>query len=69
MNRWEYRTLTLEGPSGGLPLGARDYPESLEQALNLLGDEGWELVQVLLPSQIVGMGGEAVALFKRPVDP
>ena len=68
MIRWEYRTLDLEGLSGGLPLGARHDPESLEQALNLLGAEGWELVQVLVPSQLVGMGGPVTALFKRAVD-
>jgi Domain of unknown function (DUF4177) len=63
MTKWEYRTLTIE----------TDEAESFMDNLNLLGEEGWELVSTFtIESKSVGFfdsGAETsgiVAVLKRP---
>ena len=50
MKRFEYKTLTIEAPTGFV--GAKftsEYQAEIEKTLNQLGAEGWELVAVWAP--------------------
>ena len=42
-------------------------PEEFEQALNELGADGWELVQILDPKGFLGAGDIGYVIFKRQV--
>ena len=43
-------------------------PEEFEQALNELGADGWELVQILDPKGFLGAGDIGYVIFKRQID-
>ena len=78
MTRWEYTTLTLRIAAGAgktpgyfnRPQAVRNVTEESERDLNLLGNQGWELVSVLL----LDLGSMdhgpnyAAALLKRPIE-
>ena len=42
-----------------------DKPEEFGRALNELGADGWELVQILDPRGFLGASDTSVAIFKR----
>jgi len=56
---WEYRVQTL----GGVLRGIKD--EALEAELNTLGEEGWELVEVITSQG----SGRITLVAKRPLTP
>jgi hypothetical protein len=56
MTRWEYKCLRLTHP---------ELAEGLEDKLNALGAEGWELVSLALGERH-GYTHDATFLFKRP---
>ncbi len=62
MPKWEYR---VEKYSTGWFTSLPNY-EKLQQSLNALGCEGWELVNTF-DTNIGGNTGDVVAIFKRPV--
>ena len=43
-------------------------PEEFEKALNALGEDGWELIQVIDPKGFLGAGDVGYCVFKRQVD-
>ena len=43
-------------------------PEEFEKALNALGEDGWELTQVIDPKGFLGAGDVGYCVFKRQVD-
>ena len=71
--RWEYRAVfvgyvEIKQPKrvGFKPLpAATDYPSSFTSDLNRLGQEGWELVNVVLYTQI--LMNQPIAFLKRPI--
>ncbi|MDP7638815.1 MAG: DUF4177 domain-containing protein [Candidatus Hydrogenedentes bacterium] len=64
MDRWEYKTLTLDAK--GLGGGVVDTGE-LDEALNALGADGWELTVALDTEQHYGHSRQITYTFKRRV--
>lgn len=60
---WEYTTIKL-APTGFLG-GAVD-DTALEEMLNELGGQGWELTTAFDTSQAYGRTRDVVMIFKRP---
>ena len=62
MEKFEYRTMTYEakGAWGG------KVDSELEERLNALGSQGWELVSTVATNQI-GSTNSLVSIFKRKV--
>lgn len=54
MTKWEYRIVTLNPSS---------YDLSSEEKLNIFGEDGWELVTVVVSDHIW------TCFFKRPLNP
>ena len=42
--------------------------EEFERALNMLGEDGWELIQMIQPKGFLGLGDVGYCIFKRQVD-
>ena len=42
--------------------------EEFEKALNMLGEDGWELIQMIQPRGFLGLGDVGYCVFKRQVD-
>ena len=42
--------------------------EEFERALNMLGEDGWELIQMIQPKGFLGLGDVGYCVFKRQVD-
>jgi len=61
--KWEY--MTIKQPVGGFAGGKLDSSE-LDQKLNDLGREGWELVAAFGSQKYQGQTRDVVAVFKRP---
>ncbi len=60
MEKWEYKTIKLKGFQGGI-LEIEDF----DDALNKLGQQGWELVSCFSTNAAQGYGREAITVFKR----
>ena len=58
-HRWNYRVVTLKT---GIFKNQDDINEEIEDRLNRLGSEGWELINVIHP-----MGGYPAYYLKRKV--
>ena len=60
--KWEYKTIELAttGFSGG-----RLNERLLDERMNELGEEGWELVSAFDTNQSYGASRDVVAVFKR----
>ena len=63
MNRYEYKTLTLNQKGLGL-FTSRKVPD-LEGTLNREGRDGWRLRHVLLPSAAFGESDKVVLILER----
>ena len=70
--QWEYETLLIGNDKLTVPpalarvatAGPRPWPATgLEEALNEMGREGWELVGITN----IASGGQTLAVFKRPL--
>ncbi len=42
-----------------------DKVDEFEKALNELGNEGWELIEMIQPKGFLGFGDEGLCIFKR----
>ena len=42
--------------------------EEFEKALNMLGEDGWELIQMIQPKGFLGLGDVGYCVFKRQID-
>jgi hypothetical protein len=61
--RWEYTTVMVAAQ--GFFIGGRLDGQKLTDHLNVLGDEGWELVSVFDTNMMQGMTRDVVAVMKR----
>lgn len=59
--RWEYSCIELTKGFMGSILKTDD----IDSQLNLLGEQGWELVNCFSVSHVPGMPREVFAVFKR----
>ena len=60
--KWEYKTITLDTKT----FAGRFKQEKLSEELNLIGEEGWELVNYSTPFYF--FTGPINTIFKRPVE-
>jgi hypothetical protein len=65
--RWDYKTVVL---TGGFMGRHKDElrREVLEQQFDALGQDGWELVWILMNQALHGEKDGHVVIFKRPID-
>ena len=61
--KWEYKTIKLA--TKGFAGGKLDETK-LENFMNELGSQGWELVSAFDTNQAYGESREVVVIFKRP---
>jgi hypothetical protein len=65
--QWDYYTLVLEARLPGLfQAGGEIDPEKLDNELNRLGRQGWELVGSFPIAMAEGGTRDVVLIFKRP---
>lgn len=64
--KWEYIVRLITNPvlEQELPLGSGEpeEPRTIERELNKLADDGWEPMEVIMPTAM----GSSVMIFKRP---
>ncbi len=61
--QWEYRTIKL--PAKGF-LGGKFDEATLNESMNQLGSEGWELITGFDTNKSYGETRDIVIIFKRP---
>jgi hypothetical protein len=62
MTKLEYKSVLLPYKTG---VFASDSTE-IEEVLNKVGEEGWHLSQIVLPSTVWGRANAMVAIMQRP---
>ena len=62
--QWEYMTLVFAAT--GFILGGKLDGKKLNDRLNELGEEGWELVSVFDTNMLEGKTRDVYAILKRP---
>lgn len=62
--QWEYRTERFD-TDFQFPFGTTFDTEKLNEALNALGLDGWELISVFDISRVKGGSKYVIAIFKR----
>jgi DNA-binding XRE family transcriptional regulator len=67
MKKYEYKTLEIPNKEGFLTGIMKQQLPDFAAILNEQGQEGWLLVQILMPDPIMGKAGRLVALFQREV--
>lgn len=62
LEKWEYRSIKVntKGFTGGI-LEVSDFNDEL----NMLGEEGWELVSCFTTNRSYGESREVISVFKR----
>jgi hypothetical protein len=70
--KFEYKNLKI---AQGLIFKSKNDPTidvtkqvEFEKALNMLGEDGWELIQMIQPKGFLGLGDVGYCVFKRQVD-
>ena len=63
MKKWEYRTIKLE--TTGWFVGGKLDEVKLDEHMNALGRDGWELVSAFDTNQAHGASREVIVMFKR----
>ena len=69
--RYEYKSLTIAKDivfksKTSTTINVND-PEEFERALNDLGAQGWELIQMINPRGFLGLGDIGYCVFKREI--
>ena len=62
MNKIEYKTVLLPYKTGLFQGDSTD----LNDKLNVEGQEGWKLSQIVLPSTVWGRANTMIAIMERP---
>ena len=60
--KWEYRTIKLE--ASGI-MGGKIDEKKLDEMMNELGDQGWELSAAFDSNMQAGTTRDAIVIFKR----
>jgi hypothetical protein len=63
---WQYRTFKFQAE--GFWQGGQIDAAQLEEELNRLGEQGWELATIVVASVTRGKTKDIVAVLKRPSD-
>ena len=63
MKKFEYQTKVIDTKLSFM--GGKVDPESFDQVLNDLGNDGWELLEVVASNQGFGDTRSLVCIFKR----
>lgn len=66
--KWAYRTVSIEAEFKGVFAKSKIDFEMLNEELNRLGEQGWELVSVVDTNLLKGETRDIVAFLKRPID-
>ena len=66
MNKYEYKTVTLDQKRLGL-IQSGPIPD-LESILNREGKEGWRLCKIVLPSGVFGESTKVIVIFERALE-
>jgi len=66
MKKWEYHTVKLATTSSWLSGGHLDEAK-LDEYMNKLGEQGWELVAAFDTNKAYGESKDVAAIFKREV--
>lgn len=66
---WEYHTEIFDFSGGPMSTGGLFNSEQFTFAMNRLGWEQWELVNVFDTNRVRGSTKHVVAVFKRPLTP
>lgn len=62
MEKWEYKSIKFK--TKGFVGGILD-TENLNYELNVLGEQGWELVSCISTNEAYGQSREVIAVLKR----
>lgn len=67
MANWEYKTVVIGQKSSFW--GSSNFQDSgiIENQLNLLGQQGWELISTVPNSEELGQTNKILFVFKRPL--
>jgi hypothetical protein len=65
MNRWEYEIVQVDVEGGQWTVGGKANPAVVKDALNKLGEQGWEMVSGFDTNQSGGATRQVVLLLKR----
>jgi hypothetical protein len=63
MKKWEFLTIKLE--TSGWLVGGNFNETKLDEYMNILGEDGWELVSAFDTNKNQGASKDIVAIFKR----
>lgn len=66
MKKFEYQTIIVDNKSSFM--GGKVDSENLDQILNKMGREGWELIEVVSSNQAAGETRSLVCVFKRELE-
>jgi hypothetical protein len=66
ITQWEYKTFKYSASSGFL--GGKVNETALNNSLNVLGEQGWELVNVFVTHFGYGSSRDIVAVLKRKIN-
>jgi len=66
ITKWEYYIYKYNQPSGMVFRGAGDVPEDVQNQLNALGQEGWEVTTAYPVAMAQGSTNQVVIILKRP---
>ena len=62
MNKLEYKTILLPYKTGVFQADS----EEIRTLLNVEGEQGWRLSQIVLPSTVWGRSNVMIAILERP---
>lgn len=66
-SQWEYKTLKVSASHGFL--GGKTDPREINEELNNLGAQGWELVTSFVTHMGYGSSRDVILIFKRKITP
>ena len=68
VQKWAYRTISIAAEFNGAFARSHIDFQLLNEELNRLGEQGWELVSVMDTNLVQGQTRDVVAFLKRPID-
>ncbi|TVX97725.1 DUF4177 domain-containing protein [Cohnella terricola] len=65
MEKWEYKTLEFMMEGRGFLMSNGLKLDKFDDAINLMGDDGWELINTFTTNLSEGMTHQILCIFKR----